>query len=107
MFKINLMPEATMILLDNSEYSINGDYNPTRWLTETDAAGLLIQTKMDQDPQAAIGVVLTAGKQVEILCTPSTDIGKVSSSLYGIKQHGLIRLANVLIEISRHYKLAH
>jgi len=27
------MPEATMIILDNSEYSINGDYEPTRWLS--------------------------------------------------------------------------
>lgn len=40
------MPEATMIILDNSDYSINGDYQPTRWLSQLDAAGLLIQAKL-------------------------------------------------------------
>ncbi len=40
------MPEATIIILDNSDYSINGDYHPTRWISQIDAAGLLIQAKL-------------------------------------------------------------
>ena len=43
-----IMPEATIVILDNSEYSINGDYEPTRWMSQIDAAGLLIQTKLEQ-----------------------------------------------------------
>lgn len=41
-----IMPEAIIIILDNSDYSINGDYEPTRWLSQIDAAGLLIQAKL-------------------------------------------------------------
>ena len=43
------MPEAAIVILDNSDFSINGDYQPTRWLSQIDAAGLLIQTRMDQN----------------------------------------------------------
>eukprot|EP00919_Chromeraceae_sp_WS-2016_P017699 GHVR01042088.1.p1 GENE.GHVR01042088.1~~GHVR01042088.1.p1 ORF type:complete len:145 (-),score=2.90 GHVR01042088.1:39-473(-) len=83
-------------MLDNSAYSINGDYNPTRWLNQTDAASLLIKVKMEQDHQTAIGIGLMAGNQVEIICTPSTDIMKVSSFLYGVKQYGHIKFCNSL-----------
>ena len=33
--------EATMILLDNSYYAVNGDYFPNRWEAQKDAASLL------------------------------------------------------------------
>jgi hypothetical protein len=32
-------------MLDNSASSINGDYAPTRWENQVDAASLLIQAK--------------------------------------------------------------
>lgn len=38
--------EASLILLDNSAFAINGDYLPTRWESQVDAAGLLIQAKL-------------------------------------------------------------
>jgi hypothetical protein len=98
------MPEATMIILDNSDYSINGDYQPTRWLSQLDAAGLLIQAKLEQNHQNCMGIALSGGKHVEIVCTPSNDITKVTSFLYGIKQHGKQQLSVVLIFIFRHYR---
>lgn len=33
--------EATMILVDNSEYSRNGDFNPSRWEAQKDVINLL------------------------------------------------------------------
>ena len=42
-----------------------------------------------------MGIALSAGKQVEIICTPSNDITKVTSFLYGVKQHGLLKLSVV------------
>lgn len=89
------MPEAAIIILDNSSYSINGDYPPTRWIAQVEAAGLLIQTKMDQDQQTAMGLALSGGDQVEIICTPTTDHTKVNSFLYGVKLSGLQKLSNV------------
>lgn len=38
--------EATLIMLDNSSYALNGDYLPTRWESQVDAASLLIQAKL-------------------------------------------------------------
>lgn len=96
------MPEAIIIILDNSNYSINGDYPPTRWIAQLEAAGLLIQTKMETNQQTAIGLALSAGSQVEIICTPTTDQTKVNSFLYGIKQSGLMKLSIVSTSLSRH-----
>jgi len=33
-------------MLDNSAYSLNGDYLPTRWEAQVDASSLLIQAKL-------------------------------------------------------------
>lgn len=38
--------EATLILLDNSAYALDGDYLPTRWESQVDSASLLIQSKL-------------------------------------------------------------
>jgi len=38
--------EATLIMLDNSAFAINGDYEPTRWESQVDSASLLIQAKL-------------------------------------------------------------
>ncbi len=67
------MPEATLIILDNSDYAINGDYQPSRWLSQIEAAGLIIQTKLDQSHENAVGVALSGGRQVEVVCAPSND----------------------------------
>ena len=84
-----------MLVLDNSSSSINGDYEPTRWLNQIDAAGLLIQTRLEQHHENAVGIALSAGKQVQIICPPCTDLTKVSSFLYGVKQFGGIKLSVV------------
>jgi 26S proteasome regulatory subunit N10 len=99
------MPEATIIILDNSDYSINGDYQPTRWLSQIDAAGLLIQAKLEQHHENCMGIALSGGKHAEIICTPSNDITKVTSFLYGIKQHGKQQLSVVTNPLHRLFKL--
>ena len=38
--------EATLIMMDNSSFALNGDYLPTRWEGQVDAASLLIQAKL-------------------------------------------------------------
>ena len=89
------MPEVTIIILDNSSSAINGDYQPTRWIAQIEAAVILIPAKMEQSHESAMGLALSGGKQVEVICTPSTDQTKVSSFLYGIKQSGSQKLATV------------
>ena len=54
--------EATMILLDNSDYSLNGDYLPTRWEAQKDAANLISTFKYNANPESMVGIGLLAGR---------------------------------------------
>lgn len=53
--------EATLICLDNSECSRNGDYLPSRLEAQRDAANLICGTKTSQNPESAVGLLTTAG----------------------------------------------
>lgn len=54
--------EATMIVLDNSEYMRNGDYQPTRFGALADAVTTVFQTKIDSNPENTVGVMTMANK---------------------------------------------
>ncbi|TFY59817.1 hypothetical protein EVG20_g7645 [Dentipellis fragilis] len=43
--------EATMIVIDNSEYMRNGDYHPTRYEAQSDAVNTLFLAKIDSNPE--------------------------------------------------------
>ena len=54
--------EATMIVLDNSEYMRNGDYPPTRFGAQSDAATTVFRTKIDSNQENTVGVMTMASK---------------------------------------------
>jgi 26S proteasome regulatory subunit N10 len=54
--------EATMIVLDNSEYMRNGDYQPSRFGALEDAVKIVFQTKIDSNPENTVGVMTMANK---------------------------------------------
>lgn len=54
--------EATLILLDNSSYALNGDYYPTRWESQKDAVGLISTLKYNANPENIVGCGLLAGR---------------------------------------------
>ena len=59
--RIQTMPlEATMIVLDNSEYMRNGDYQPTRFGALADAVTTVFQTKIDANPENTVGIMTMA-----------------------------------------------
>jgi 26S proteasome regulatory subunit N10 len=55
--------EATMICLDNSEWSRNGDIAPTRWTSQIDAANIICQSKTQQNPESTLGLMSMGGKR--------------------------------------------
>ena len=61
--------EATMIVIDNSEYMRNGDYQPTRFGALADAVTTVFQTKIDSNPENTVGVMTMANKG----CVRSSD----------------------------------
>lgn len=84
--------EATMILLDNSYYAINGDYYPTRWEAQKDAASLLSSHKYNAHPESIVGVGLLAGP-TSLLTAPTEEKTKIMASLHNVEIRGQLELA--------------
>lgn len=51
-----------MLIIDNSEYMRNGDYQPTRFEAQADAVNVVFQTKTDSNPENTVGIMTMAGK---------------------------------------------
>eukprot|EP00551_Chaetoceros_affinis_P002825 CAMPEP_0203633328 /NCGR_PEP_ID=MMETSP0088-20131115/446_1 /ASSEMBLY_ACC=CAM_ASM_001087 /TAXON_ID=426623 /ORGANISM="Chaetoceros affinis, Strain CCMP159" /LENGTH=446 /DNA_ID=CAMNT_0050486607 /DNA_START=128 /DNA_END=1468 /DNA_ORIENTATION=+ len=89
--------ESCMILLDNSQYMLNGDYIPTRLSAQTDAANLLVTHKTQSNPESTVGIIAMSGgihssgenaDGVELLVSPTDDMGKILAALHGIPVRG-------------------
>ncbi|KAF1912238.1 26S proteasome non-ATPase-like protein regulatory subunit 4 [Ampelomyces quisqualis] len=80
--------EASMIVVDNSEASRNGDYAPSRWEAQQDAVNLIFSAKTGANPESSVGLMSMGGSTPEILTTLTTDIGKVLDGLHRTKIKG-------------------
>lgn len=89
--------ESCMILLDNSQYMMNGDYIPTRLSAQTDAANLLVTHKTQSNPESTVGIIAMSGgihssgenaDGVELLVSPTDDMGKILTALHFIPVSG-------------------
>lgn len=58
--------EASIILLDNSEYAINSDYGSTRWESQLDATKVVFNAKTGSNPESSVGLMTIAGNR----CAP-------------------------------------
>ncbi|TDL15796.1 hypothetical protein BD410DRAFT_732124 [Rickenella mellea] len=74
--------EATMIVIDNSEYMRNGDYQPTRFEAQSDAVNAVFQTKTDSNPENSVGIMTMAGKAPEVLVTHTRDLGQILQGVH-------------------------
>ncbi|KAL8951135.1 MAG: hypothetical protein Q9222_002879 [Ikaeria aurantiellina] len=85
--------EATMIVVDNSESSRNGDYVPSRWEAQSDAVNLIFSAKTQANPESSVGLMSMGGKGPEVLVTLTTDFGKVLEGIHRTKIRGSNHLA--------------
>ncbi|KAJ7190208.1 hypothetical protein GGX14DRAFT_483527 [Mycena pura] len=74
--------EATMMIIDNSEYMRNGDYQPTRFDSQSDAVTIVVQTKIDSNPENTVGIMTMAGKGPEVLVTHTKDLGQILQAIH-------------------------
>ncbi|KAK9478428.1 hypothetical protein V1514DRAFT_294128 [Lipomyces japonicus] len=88
--------EATMIIIDNSEYMRNGDYTPVRFDAQADAVNLIFSAKTKSNPESAVGLMTMAGQGPEVLVTLTTDFGKILSSIAKTKVHGSTHLTTAI-----------
>ncbi|CAH0028608.1 unnamed protein product [Clonostachys rhizophaga] len=74
--------EAVMVVVDNSESSRNGDYQPTRFDAQVDAVNTLFQTITQGNPESSVGLMNMGGKGPEVLVTLTTEQGKILDGLH-------------------------
>lgn len=75
-----------MVVVDNSESSRNGDYQPTRFDAQSDAVSTLFQTITNGNPESSVGLMSMGGKGPEVLTTLTTEHGKVLDGLHRTKK---------------------
>jgi 26S proteasome regulatory subunit N10 len=85
--------EATMVCIDNSEWTRSGDYAPTRFQAQADAVNLLAGAKTQANPEATVGVLTMSGRTPRILVTPTPDLGKVLNCMTDIPIEGEINVS--------------
>lgn len=81
--------EAVMVCIDNSNFARNGDYTPTRWTSESDAVQIICSSKTAQNPENSVGLLTTAGDRIEVLITPTTDLGRMIAEMNKVKLGGV------------------
>ena len=54
--------EATMLIIDTSEYMRNGDYQPARFQAQADAVNTVFQAKTDSNPENLVGLMTMSEK---------------------------------------------
>ncbi|AFZ81200.1 hypothetical protein BEWA_006090 [Theileria equi strain WA] len=79
-----MVVEAALICIDNSEYSRNGDFAPTRLAAQIDAVGLIASAKLSEQFENSVGIVCLAHKGSQLLTAPSNDLGMFLSDLHTI-----------------------
>ena len=85
-----------MVCVDNSEWTRNGDFEPTRFQAQSDAINLLAGAKTGANPENTVGILTcatTPGKSPKVMVTPTPDLGKVLSVISQIEIEGSVDLA--------------
>ncbi|KXJ14573.1 26S proteasome non-ATPase regulatory subunit 4 [Exaiptasia diaphana] len=78
--------ESTVVCVDNSEWTRNGDFLPTRMQAQQDAVSLICHSKTRQNPENNVGLMTLAS--LEVLVTLTTDVGKVLTCLHKVQPKG-------------------
>jgi len=73
-----------MMIIDNSEYMRNGDYQPTRFDAQADAVNTLFRTKIDSNPENTVGIMTMAGKGPEVLVTHTKELGQIIQAVHSV-----------------------
>lgn len=92
----DITQEATVVCVDNSEFTRNGDYAPTRFQAQADAVNLLAGAKTQHHPENTVGIMTMAGKTPQVLVTPTPDLGKVLNAMQEMKIEGEVNLSTAV-----------
>ncbi|KAJ1605117.1 26S proteasome regulatory subunit 5a [Cryptosporidium canis] len=88
--------EATIICLDNSNYSRNGDYGTSRMMQQQDAVNFISGVKTQQNPENLVGIISMAGERTELMVTPTSDLSRTMHAMDEIRLYGKIDLIRAI-----------
>ncbi|KAI8325445.1 hypothetical protein GQ54DRAFT_246592, partial [Martensiomyces pterosporus] len=80
--------EATVLVIDNSEWARNGDYTPNRYQAQIDAVHYLFGMKTGDNPENTVGVIANAGDSPEVLVSLTADLGALLKGMHGLDIRG-------------------
>ncbi|CAD8208997.1 unnamed protein product [Paramecium octaurelia] len=85
--------EAAVVVLDNSEFSRNGDLEPSRWNAQQEAIELYINVVIDSNMESGMGLILGGGKQVRLLMTPTNDRDLIQGQFHKTRLEGNLKFS--------------
>ncbi|AMD20964.1 HEL317Wp [Eremothecium sinecaudum] len=88
--------EATVLIVDNSEYSRNGDFLKTRFEAQIDAVEYIFQAKRNSNPENTVGLISAAGSSPRVLSTFTPEFGKILSGLHNTTVEGVLHLGTAI-----------
>lgn len=88
--------EATVLIVDNSEFSRNGDFPRTRFEAQIDAVEFLFQAKRNGNPENSVGLISAAGTNPQVLSTFTSEFGKILAGLHDTTIGGKVRLSTAI-----------
>lgn len=88
--------EATVLVVDNSEYARNGDFPRTRFAAQIDAVEFIFQAKRNSNPENTVALLSSAGENPQVLSTFTSEFGKILSGLHDTAIGGAIQLCTAI-----------
>lgn len=85
--------ESTVVCVDNSECTRNGDFEPSRFEAQSDAINLLAGAKTGANPENTVGILTiatTSAKAPKVMVTPTADLGKVLTAMSEVTIEGSV-----------------
>ncbi|KAJ2722039.1 proteasome regulatory particle base subunit rpn10 [Coemansia sp. Benny D115] len=76
--------EATVLVIDNSEWSRNGDYTPNRYQAQIDSVHFLFSVKTNNNPENTVGVIANAGDSPDVRVSLTSDLGALLKGMHGL-----------------------
>lgn len=90
---ILLFPNPTNCsLLNDARFA--SPQQPSRLEALSDAANMTMNAKMNSNPENTVGVMSLAGRNPELLVSPTDDMGKIMTAIHDIELSGLLSFAD-------------
>lgn len=86
--------EATVIVIDNSEYMRNGDFLTSRYQAQLDTVEVIFRKKTSSNPENTVGLLTMAGESTRVVSNLTADFGKLLSGIHEAKIGGKSNLIN-------------